>query len=91
MKRTSVVVPWDTGLHLRHAATLVRTAEKFRSAMSLTCGGRNANVRSIISVIALCATMGTVLDLETVGDDEQEAASAIEQVFASADQSGVSK
>ena len=40
-------------------------------------------MRSILSVVALCATMGTALVVEVSGDDEQEAAQQIEQVFAS--------
>lgn len=85
MTQTTVVVRWATGLHLRTAAKLVHTAQAFQSAILLKHRGRVANVRSILSVIALCATMGAALDLEVNGDDEQEAARAIEQVFSAGD------
>jgi phosphocarrier protein len=82
MKRCKLIVPWPEGLHLRPAAALVRAAQGFRSTIHLTCEGRIANLRSILGVMALCATMGTGLDLEISGEDEQDAIQAIEQIFA---------
>jgi phosphotransferase system HPr (HPr) family protein len=81
MKRSKVVVLWREGLHLRPAAMLVQVAKQFQSAIYLKCGGKIADLRSILSVLALCATMGTGLDVEAAGDDEQDAIQAIEQVF----------
>jgi phosphocarrier protein len=85
MKRARVVVPWTAGLHLRPAARLVRVAEQFRSSAMLTFRGRVADLRSILSVVALCATMGATLDIEVDGDDEQSAIDAVEQVFGLSD------
>jgi phosphocarrier protein HPr len=81
MRITKVVVPWEEGLHLRPAAKLVRTARYFRSRIFLKRGGKIADVRSILSVLSLCATMGMTLDLEATGEDEHAAARAVEQVF----------
>jgi len=81
MKQLRVVVPWREGLHLRPAAQLILVAKKFRSTISLKCGERIGDLRSILSIIALCATMGMPIDVEATGEDEQEAAQAIEQVF----------
>ncbi|HEY0945673.1 MAG TPA: HPr family phosphocarrier protein [Opitutaceae bacterium] len=85
MKRSRVIVPWPEGLHLRPAAKLVRVVQGFRSRVVLKCGDRIADVRSIVNLIALCATLGMSLDLEVVGEDEQDAVAAVEQVFAGAD------
>ena len=85
MKRSRIVVPWPEGLHLRPAAKLVRVARSFRSTVSLKCGDKIADLRSILSILALCATLGTPLDLEAVGDDEQDAAEAVERVFSASD------
>jgi phosphocarrier protein HPr len=81
MKRAKVIVPWTEGLHLRRAAQLVKVAQRFRSNLQLKCGGRIADLRSIVSVLALCASLGTVLELEVTGEDEREAAATVEQVF----------
>ncbi len=83
MKSCQVIVRWQEGLHLRRAARLVLAARQFRSTLHLTCAGKIADARSILSLLALCATMGTPLNLEAVGDDEQAAVQAIERVFLS--------
>lgn len=81
MKRSRVVVPWPEGLHLRPATRLVRLAQDCRSKVFLRRGDRIADLRSILSVLALCATLGTPLDIEAVGEDERYAAAAVEQMF----------
>lgn len=81
MKRSRVVVPWREGLHFRPAARLMRVAQRFHCAIFLRCGEKIADLRSIISIIALCATMGTPLDVEATGEDEQIATQTVEQVF----------
>lgn len=85
MKRTEVVVAWPDGLHFRRASRLVQVAKGFRSTIWLRCNGRIAEVRNIIGVLTLCATMGTAILVEVVGEDELDAAWAIEQLFSSAD------
>lgn len=85
MTTRQVIVPWEKGLHLRVATKLVRLAQSFHSTIRIHCGGQVANVRSIISMISLCAVMGSTLEIEVTGEDEQEAAQAVEQVFAGED------
>ena len=74
-------MPWKEGLHLRPAAKLVRLAQTFRASLSLRSGRRVANLRSILSVMTLCAGVGTSLEIEAAGDDELEALSAVERAF----------
>ena len=73
------------GLHLRTAASLVRLSKRFRSTIFLKCGGKVADLRSILSILSLCATMGTALDVEAIGDDEHDATQAVEQAFSAHD------
>ena len=84
VKRSTVRVPWRYGLHMRPAARLARIAQKFRSTISLNFRGNVANVQSVLSVLALCATMGVALDVEAVGEDEQCAIAAVESEFLTA-------
>ncbi len=53
----------------------------------MTCGEKMADVRSILSIIALCATMGTAVGIEVTGEDEQTALEAIERAFSGDDES----
>ncbi len=82
MKRSRVVVPWREGLLLRRAVTLAQTGLRFRSAVYLKSRQGIADLRSVLSILALCATMGTALDVVAAGDDEQDAIQAVCQVFA---------
>ena len=81
MRQATVVVPWREGLHLGRAANLVRLGREFRSSIVLRCGGKVADLRSILSLLSLCATMGSTLVIEAAGEDEHDAARAVEQVF----------
>lgn len=81
MKRSKVTVGWREGLHMRAAARLVRTAQRFESTVLVRFSDQVANARNILSVIALCAAMGAVLEIEATGDDEQDAIAAVELAF----------
>ena len=83
MKSLHVVVPWKSGLHLRPAARLVRLAQSFRSSICLKANGKMADARSIISIMLLCASLGTTLDVEATGTDEDTAIQAVESIFTS--------
>lgn len=81
VKRLHVVVPWPHGLHLRPASRLVQVARGFHSTVILKCGGKVADLRSLLGIVALCATLGTGLEVEVEGDDEQNAVEAVERLF----------
>ncbi len=81
MKKTKVTVPWNDGLHARPATKLVLLAQRYRSAIRVKTKGRIADAKSIISILLLCATVGTMLEFEIHGDDEADATSAIERLF----------
>ena len=78
-----VTVVNDLGLHARAAAQLVRLAGKYRSRITLRRddSGAFANAKSILSVLALAAPIGTVLTLQVDGTDEQDAVDAVTRVF----------
>ena len=81
MKRARVVVPWREGLHLRPAARLVAVAKASKSAVLLKVGAKVADARSVLAVLLLCATVGSVVDLEVEGDDEEIVLNSVTRVF----------
>jgi phosphocarrier protein HPr len=81
MKATQLTVRWERGLHLRAAARLVRVAQQFHSRIFLRLGAQVADARSIMSVMILAASLGTVLEVEASGEDEQEAVQAVQTYF----------
>ena len=71
------------GLHARAAAKLVRLAGTFASRIHLFCPNRNieANAKSILSILALAAAIGTELSLQVEGSDEKDAFDAVSGLF----------
>jgi phosphotransferase system HPr (HPr) family protein len=81
MKLSTVTVPWNEGLHARPAARLVLLARTFKARIDLKCGGKIANARNILSLLLLCAAVGTAINLEISGEDEEQAMEAFEGAF----------
>ncbi|MEZ5346077.1 MAG: HPr family phosphocarrier protein [Pyrinomonadaceae bacterium] len=73
------------GLHARAAARLVRLAGGFSSSIMLFRPDTNAqaNAKSILSVLALSAGQGTVINIEIDGNDESDAMNEITNLFES--------
>ena len=46
-----------------------------------------ADLGSVLSILTLCAAMGTILDVRVAGEDERDAVAAIEAMFADGDAS----
>jgi phosphotransferase system HPr (HPr) family protein len=72
-----VALPPEVALHARPAATFVKTALRFGSRVSVAVDGRVADAKSILAVLALGATGGTVLRLRADGDDAPAALDAL--------------
>lgn len=77
MAKTQLTIINKLGLHARAAAKLVSTATSFGSSISVSANGQRVDGKSIMSVMMLAAAKGTDIELECVGNDEQEALDAI--------------
>jgi phosphotransferase system HPr (HPr) family protein len=60
-------------LHARPAATFVRAAMGFASAVRVHAGDRDADAKSLLGVLALGARRGTELKLTASGEDAERA------------------
>jgi phosphocarrier protein HPr len=65
------------GLHARASAKLTKLAGGFASEVHLTRNGRRVNAKSIMGVMMLAAGLGSEVEIETDGADEQAAMDAI--------------
>ena len=85
MTERHVVITNRLGLHARAAALLVRTANKFQSAIRLERVDKTAaaDAKSILSVLMLAAARGTELRVTAEGTDEDEAIVALCSLVAS--------
>jgi phosphocarrier protein len=70
------------GLHARASAKLTQTASQFKSGLFLSRNGRRVNAKSIMGVMMLAAGLGSTVELEAEGEDEESAVAAVEKLFA---------
>lgn len=80
MKTIEVEVINRLGLHARPAAKLTQKANEFLSEIKIDKDGRVVNGKSIMGVMLLAASKGTVLKISADGTDEESAA-AVERAF----------
>ncbi|MBO9537932.1 HPr family phosphocarrier protein [Herbaspirillum sp.] len=70
------------GLHARASAKFTQLASKYKSEVWMTFNKRRVNAKSIMGVMMLAAGKGSVIALETNGEDEQECFAALEALIA---------
>ncbi len=73
MLRSKVEIINDVGLHARPAAIFVQTAGKFESDVWLEKDERKVNAKSIMGLMSLAISCGTVVTIITDGEDEEQA------------------
>ena len=69
------------GVHLRAAALLAGVVRHFKSTVTITFGNREANARSVLQLVMLRATHGTMLNIKIDGPDASAALAAVISVF----------
>ncbi len=77
MQTREIEITNPLGLHARACARIVERASRFRCDVSLVSGMRRASGRSIVPVMLLAATTGTMIRVETDGPDEIAAMTAM--------------
>ncbi|HTQ05584.1 MAG TPA: HPr family phosphocarrier protein [Polyangiaceae bacterium] len=70
------------GLHARAATKLVQLASKFPCDIVLSRAGQAANAKSVMGVLLLCGSKGTLLDIEATGEQANEAVTEIGRLIA---------
>ena len=77
MCETEVEIINKLGLHARAALKFVETSSKHSSEVTVAIEGREVNGKSILGLMTLAAQKGTVLTIETNGEDEKELLDAL--------------
>jgi phosphocarrier protein len=77
MIKTTVTISNKLGLHARASAKLTKLAGSFASEVWMSRGDRRVNAKSIMGVMMLAAGMGSTVEVETTGPDEQVAMDAL--------------
>lgn len=70
------------GLHLRAAAELVKTANKFKCQVVIKHGVQNVNAKSLMGLMTLAAAKGTEMEFVADGEDAKDAMAALRKLLA---------
>jgi phosphocarrier protein HPr len=81
MAERSVQIANRNGLHARPAAEIVKTAARFKSAITIARDDLEVNGKSIMGVMMLAAEFGATLVLKADGPDADEAVNSLAQVI----------
>ncbi len=77
----SVTIINKLGLHARAASRLVNCASVFEAEVWIKNGEKTINGKSIMGVLTLAASKGTVLVIEADGSDREDALQAIYELI----------
>ncbi|HNX98154.1 MAG TPA: HPr family phosphocarrier protein [Candidatus Aminicenantes bacterium] len=81
MIEKTVAITNKLGLHARAAAKLSHLANMFNADVFLVYNDDRVNAKSLLGILTLAASVGNDITVIADGGDENEAASAIENLF----------
>lgn len=79
MKEFKYVITDPEGIHARPAGVLVKKANEFAAKITIQRGGKSADAKRIFAVMGLGVKQQEEITVTVEGDDEAEAAEAMEQ------------
>ena len=78
---TNITIINKLGLHARAAAKLVKLCATFDADIDIEKEGQRVNCKSIMGVMMLAASCGSLVTLTATGDDADKASLAITDLF----------
>jgi phosphocarrier protein HPr len=81
MQQQDALIINKLGLHARASAKLTQLASGFKCEVMLSRNGRRVNAKSIMGVMMLAAAKGMSIGIETNGEREQEAMTALVELI----------
>jgi phosphocarrier protein len=82
MQKQKTTIINKLGLHARASAKLTKLAGSFPCQVWITKGERRVNAKSIMGVMMLAAGLGSEVEMETDGEQEDQAMQALLALFA---------
>ena len=81
MQQKDIAIINKLGLHARAAAKFVTLASRFDSRIEVARNGQTVNGKSIMGIMMLAASKGTVLTISAEGPDEDKALNELEALI----------
>lgn len=78
MKEFVHIIADPEGIHARPAGMLLKEATKYSAKITLDKDGKQGDAKRIFAIMALGAKRGDTLKVTVEGEDEEEAAAALE-------------
>ena len=82
MQKQAVPIVNKLGLHARASAKLTQAASRYPCEVHLARNGKRVNAKSIMGVMMLAAGIGSTVEIETEGPQEEEAMAALVKLIA---------
>ena len=79
--RKDVRIANPLGLHIRPAYLIARLASRYESAIEIIKDGQSVNGKSVLEILMLAATQGTLLTILARGRDADQAVAALTPVI----------
>ena len=79
--RKDVRVANPLGLHIRPAYSFARLASRYESVIEIVKDGQSVNGKSVLEILMLAATQGTILTVVARGHDADQALEALVPVI----------
>ena len=73
MVSKKVTIKNPTGLHLRPAGELCKTAMQFKAKITFSFEGGTSNAKSVLSILGACIKSGDEITIVCDGEDEEKA------------------
>lgn len=81
MRKFSYTINSENGIHARPAGILVKAVSQFKSDVKIYKGDKEANAKSLFSIMGLGVKDGESVDVEISGEDEDIASENIEKIL----------
>lgn len=81
MKAFNYVITDEVGIHARPAGMLVKEAKKYQSSVMVKKGEKKADAKKLMILMGLGVKCGEEITVEIDGEDEDQAAAAMETFF----------
>ena len=81
MQNQQITIVNKLGLHARAAAKLVQTASKYEADINISHNGKTVNGKSIMGIMMLAASKGTIIEVDCAGADEDQAMADLVQLI----------
>ncbi len=69
------------GMHTRPAAEIVKTSSQFKCKILIEVDGYTVNAKSILGLMTLPASQGTMVKIVAEGEQAEEAVKALKELF----------